>query len=529
MNTLDEQGNYEPVVESARDDIPDIESARDDGSEVDADGLDQISGATTEPAESDDPDVAFTVAEEAEDVWERAKRLCHRIARDLAATGPHGWTRLDAVFTLTTLTEMVRVFFSDEHDRSLRVHPGPDVLSTVREHRRLSAALGDGPWWCLILTLSREGAIEVDFDYGDDPFPGDQLFPPEVYAADLEVYPRSTLPVWLAAYIHHGGRQNRPARVAAAHARADRQADVRPIRSGDDFPALPVMWGRWAVMAAAFVATGSARGPRILPALGVFEGSRRSGATLYMLPGGRAVLSGGVWNAAELNAAYNRGAPTPQLFAGAPEWVANPVLNPRAANGLLSFCYWWEAGDWYRGESPTAERLVDAVPGMWTTDTVADVICGLLAEPATDQRRAAVLTLVSAAEIGVVTRDTLAEVFDDDSDVDSAYYQLTMAGVAVSIPEPMPREDALVKVRRFITERGLDGEGYPVSDLRADRIDVGWMVCAPTHPDEIAIARAIFYIADDGVLEQSSSSVAPSVFVIEFERRFQQRHGAVGI
>ncbi|SLJ82884.1 Uncharacterised protein [Mycobacteroides abscessus subsp. abscessus] len=52
------------------------------------------------------------------------------------------------------------------------------------------------------------------------------------------------------------------------------------------------------------------------------------------------------------------------------------------------------------------------------------------------------------------------------------------------------------------------------------------MVYAPAR--ELAVGRAVFYIADDGVLEQSSSSVAPSVFVAEFERRFQQRHGAVG-
>jgi hypothetical protein len=42
------------------------------------------------------------------------------------------------------------------------------------------------------------------------------------------------------------------------------------------------------------------------------------------------------------------------------------------------------------------------------------------------------------------------------------------------------------------------------------------MVFVPTEPGEISIGRAIFYIADDGVLEQSSSSVAPSVY-----RRFR--------
>jgi hypothetical protein len=39
----------------------------------------------------------------------------------------------------------------------------------------------------------------------------------------------------------------------------------------------------------------------------------------------------------------------------------------------------------------------------------------------------------------------------------------------------------------------------------------------------MAIGRAIFYVADDGVLEHSSSSVAPAVFAGEFEQRFHAR------
>lgn len=52
--------------------------------------------------------------------------------------------------------------------------------------------------------------------------------------------------------------------------------------------------------------------------------------------------------------AYNGTAEMPRFYAGAPYWVANPVLNPRADGGLLSFCHWWDAGRWYRGESPPA-------------------------------------------------------------------------------------------------------------------------------------------------------------------------------
>ena len=45
------------------------------------------------------------------------------------------------------------------------------------------------------------------------------------------------------------------------------------------------------------------------------ESDRRSGSTLYVLPGDRAVLSGGKWNSELLEAAYNGGAPLPDLYS----------------------------------------------------------------------------------------------------------------------------------------------------------------------------------------------------------------------
>ncbi|MFE7796292.1 hypothetical protein [Nocardia sp. NPDC057440] len=502
----------------------------EDTSDPDADFISEFMKSFEEQA-GDDPDVGFSLVESAPtvEVTERAKQLSHQIAYSLAALGPRGWRQFEAVFALTTEGELAQVVFSDDQQRSARVQPTDAVLTLVREQRHVSARLSDGPWWRLLLTLSNAGEIDVDYDYGDEPFPDDQLFPPEAYLADMEVYPRDSLPVWLAAYVGHGDRQSRPAQVAAAQARDDRDSGVRGVLSERDFPAFPIMSARWAVIAAAFVAAGSEWGPRVLPALSWFEGAKRSGSTLYALPGGRAVLSGGVWDAPELDAAYNGDEPLPDVYAGAPDWVANPVLNPRAANGLLSFCYWWEGGNWYRGDSPDSVQLAAAIPGVWSTETVVDVVSGLVADEPTDQQRAAVATLVSAAEIGVVTRDTVAGVFGEDSafDIDSALYQLMLAGVTMTLPEPMPQEDAIAQVRQFILDQGMDTTGYPLEDLRADRITVGWMVYVPTRPGEISIGRAIFYIADDGVLEQSSSSVAPTVYITEFERRFQQRHGSV--
>ncbi|UFS95416.1 hypothetical protein [Nocardia huaxiensis] len=481
-----------------------------------------------EPSTATDQPVAEPANEplEPEDAEQRATRLMHEIAIALARSGPQGWQQLDALFVLTTEVEIAQVFFSDAEQRTERVQPSAQVLELLRAQRNVSAELGDGPWWRLQLSLAVSGAIEVDYDYGDEPFPDEQLFPPEVYRADLAVYPRNSLPVWLAAYIGHGDRQTRTPRTAAVQARADRAGAIRATVSDNDFPEFPLMWSRWSVLAAAFVAAGSQWGPRILPALGYFEGSKRSGSTLYALPGGRAVLSGGVWNAPELDAAYNTGSALPQLYSGAPAWVAGPVLNPRAANGLLSFCYWWENGRWYRAESPPADDLAAAVPGMWTRGTVTDVVCGLITADPTAEQRAAVQALVEAAEVGVVTHDTVAAAFGDPDvfDIDSAFYQLTMAGLTLSLPDPIPSAEALDQVRRFISAQGADTSGYPLDQLRADRLGVGWMIYVPTRPGEVSIGRAIFYVADDGVLEQSSSSVPPSQYIPEFEQRFRTRH-----
>ncbi|MFF0491339.1 hypothetical protein ACFYTQ_20135 [Nocardia sp. NPDC004068] len=472
------------------------------------------------------PDGASTEPEAApeQSVEERATELTHQVARELAVAGPEGWARLEAVFSMTVAGGVTYVLYFDDDDRVVRADPSDEVIEHVRQLRDVSAGLGDGPWWRLVLRLTVTGQLEADYDYGDDPFPDEQMLIPEAYRADLEAYPRRHLPVWLAAYIGHGNRQWRSPQDAAKQARADRDSNRAPVRSENDFPVLPVLWARWATIAAAFVAVGSEWGPRILPALGVFEGSSRSGSTLYVLPGGRAVLSGGVWNAPELDAAYNQGAALPDLYAGAPDWVANQVLNPRAARGVLSFCYWWERGAWYRGDSPSSEHISAAVPGVWTADTVADVVCGLLSNDPSDELRSAASNLVAAAEAGVVTRDTLTALFTDPSDdIDGALYQLSLAGLVTSVPEPISEERAISRVREHIRGLDIDTSRYPVDELVAERLSVGWMVFVPTAPGEIAIGRAIFYIADDGVIEQSSSSVAPSIYAEGFEQRFHQR------
>jgi hypothetical protein len=293
---------------------------------------------TAVPAESDSPptesagdevDVNFTAAT---DIGEQARDLMHRAARALASQGPPGWRRVDAVFALTVTAEIVLAVYSDDEQRVTRLRPSADVLALIRTHRERSAELGDGPWWRLTLGLTPAGHIEVDYDYGDEPFPVDHLFPPMAYQADLEVFPRARLPCWLAAYLNHDDRQLRSAATAAVLARADRAAELAPVPV-DGLPPLPLLVARWGVLAGVAVAVGSAWGPRFLPSVGRFDTSDRHGGSLYQLADDRAVLSGGVWNSPALDTAYNEKAPLPQLYAGAPAWEATPTRDSPAGGG----------------------------------------------------------------------------------------------------------------------------------------------------------------------------------------------------
>lgn len=442
-----------------------------------------------------------------------------RIAAGLRVLAPPGWQRLEARFAMTVVAESA-LLVAEVGDRAVYCQVSEEVWAPVRRHRELSAELGDGPWWRLVVHVGPAGA-EAVADYGTEPFPGEQLFAPQAYLADLDQYPRRRLPVWLAAYLGRGEPQTRPPRVAVQGVRADRSAGIRAIPVTGELPDLRAVWARWAVLAAAFVAVGSERGPRIGPSVGIFESSGHSGSTLTLLPGNRAVLSGGVWNAPALDAAYNDGAAMPKLFAGAPEWVVDPVLNPRVMTGLLSFCYWWENGQWYRGESAPMPECAAALPAVWTAEAVARVVTDVLDGTTPDTAE----LLVSAAQAAAVTREAIAQVTgaDRDVDIDAALFQFVLADLVAGDIAGIREEEALHLVREHIRGRGYDTAGYPPETLRAERISVGWLVRSPVPDGDIALDRAVFYVADDGVVERSSSSAPLSTFIVDFERRFRLR------
>ncbi|OBF37350.1 hypothetical protein A5719_22125 [Mycolicibacterium peregrinum] len=360
-----------------------------------------------------------------EAVAEEASRLLEPIAQQLAALGPTGWEEYTAEFAFTVSSQIAQLQFY-AGDRAGLVPVPQSIAELVQHQREVSARMSAGPWWRLLLNVTNRGEMSVNYDYGDEPFPQDQLVTPEFYRDDLEAYPRHHLPVWLAAYVAGPEAQGRDPRTAAQAVAADTAAGHTPVAT-DEIPPLPELLARWAALSAAYAGAGSEWGPRIFPGYAWFESDRRSGGTLYLLPGDRAVLSGGKWNSALLDAAYNGGKALPDLYTGAPAWVNDSVLNTRNRNGLLTFCFWWVNGQWYRGGSDASGELEAALPAIWTVEGTAAAIAAQTGSGATDQARA----LLAAATRRGAGFDDVSALFTNlpEAEVDVAANQLSLAGL----------------------------------------------------------------------------------------------------
>ena len=354
-----------------------------------------------------------------------AGQLIEPIVQDLAVLGPANWDTFTATFAIAGPAELATLTFSRGNDSAPAQVPR-EVMALVREHRAIAGRMSAGPWWRMRLDVDNQGQVSQQFDYGDEPFPADQLLRPEDYRADLEAFPRRQVPVWLAGYIEGAAAQGRSPDRATTEARADADRGISGTPTNDLVP-LEEAWSRWAVLAAVRSGLRLRIGAWIQPAVASFENGAGSGSTLCVLPRERAVLSGGRWNSPLLDAAYNGGEALPALYAGAPEWVTDSVLNGRAQRGALSFCYWWSDGRWYRGGSDTFDELDDPLPAIWTDGEAVDSIVANVGA----ERREQAASLVAAAHARAVTRSELAAVLaGGDADVEAAYNQLSLAGIA---------------------------------------------------------------------------------------------------
>jgi hypothetical protein len=359
------------------------------------------------------------------EVAAEASRLIDPIVRELAQLGPSDWERFSAEFAFTVSAGIAALRFW-AHGRSGLVPVPERIGDLVRRQREVAARMPAGPWWRLLLAVTNRGETAVTYDYGDEPFPDTQLMLPEDYRNDLARHPRDRVPVWLAGYVAGPAAQGRDPGQAAAAARSDAAAGRTATASGA-LASLDDVWARWAVLSATGAGLRAELGPQILPGHAWYEDGRRSGSVLFRLPGERAVLSGGRWNSPLLEAAYNGGGRLPDLYTGAPAWVTDDVLNTRNRNGLLSCCYWWADGRWYRGATDTAGELDAALPPVGDAGETVRAMVGRTG-PGTARQCEALLT---AATERNATADQVAALFTQDpgADVDTAVHQLDLAGL----------------------------------------------------------------------------------------------------
>jgi hypothetical protein len=121
--------------------------------------------------------------------------------------------------------------------------PVPEsIMALVRRQREVAARMPAGPWWRLLLSVTHLGETTVNYDYGDRPFPEEDLLPARHYRDDLAAYPRREVPAWLVEYI--GGGEQATLDVTVATKRL--HVDSREITHGDRSIALDqVEWVRY--------------------------------------------------------------------------------------------------------------------------------------------------------------------------------------------------------------------------------------------------------------------------------------------
>lgn len=468
------------------------------------------------------------------------RALVEQVVQSIAQLAPPNWETIHAAFSIAGGAEIANVIISTL-EGPLRIPITSDIIDPIRTHRLVS--IGErGPWLCLRFDCDRTGALQVAFDYGDIEIAPEMRLPSEAYLRDFQQFRRPDAPVWLLAYMGNEGQQLR----TAAQARAGTTAVSDSYCAGDEIPGFTDLWARFAVLSAVCRASDAPIGPRADPAFQVYVGDN-GGCTLARLPGDRAVLSGGRDDSPLLSAAYKGAITWPDLYRDAPAWLHDLYLDPRAARGLLSFCYWWDGRRWYRsrlpearlmdnGENPwtPADEVARGVPGVWTAETTANLVKDVLARigaQSSDKNYYAAIDLVHAAESRIVSESHLRRLFLDEIpasfDIAEAFAQFDAADVLLPYHPPIDQSTAKQLVIAFARENQIDTTNYRFDRLVADRLDTGWQVFAPASDGEVAIGQAVFLVADDGIVERTSTSVPPTqnefVFADRFARRVRER------
>lgn len=268
-------------------------------------------------------------------------------------------------------------------------------------------------------------------------------------------------------------------------------------------------------------------------------------SALFPLPDGR-----GVWLAE-----------SGSVPSAPPEWVRQAMAERRISldgKPLL----WWDGQQWGGTRAALEREWVAMFPGFESTGAVADELLSFHVPPnwgvdedddwdadledddeeEDDDRgtaqwaRDAAFRLVRACETQTVDRATfrgfVLSCNATEDDVDRGYDVLVRAGLSTET-NPAPVEDgvdglterqALDTVARHLADTEIDLASYAPNGLAAQRLELGWWVYAPV--EETRIGAAWFYVGDDGVVEQSSSSLGPDLAAAHFATSYRNRHPA---
>lgn len=133
----------------------------------------------------------------------RAERdeLCNRIL-DWVVGHLHegvesGWARIDLTVMMAANVDDYRyVTLNQDGSVQERQLPLEHVRRAFGDVRELVHEEGKGTWFSGRLTMNPSGRYSVEFNYDVDPVWWQPL-PPEVWAKDLEMFPRDQVPRWL--------------------------------------------------------------------------------------------------------------------------------------------------------------------------------------------------------------------------------------------------------------------------------------------------------------------------------------------
>jgi hypothetical protein len=176
------------------------------------------------------------------------------------------------------------------------------------------------------------------------------------------------------------------------------------------------------------------------------------------------------------------------------------------------------------------DELQAGLPGVWTAESTVTLLTEVLRHigvELVDRNAYAATDLVRAAEAGIVSERYVKRLFVDgvpgSFDLDEVMACLDAADVLLPVYPQIDQGAATNMVIDFCRANDVDTQSYPLDGLVASRMDAGWQVFAPIDPGEIAIGRTVFLVADDGVVDQVSTSTPPDELALVFASRFASR------